>query len=121
MTRWLLLFFVFVMPVQFAWSAAAVYCKHESAPTALHFGHHVHVHQDAHAQKADGPDGPAGAALQPTHFDCSYCHASVAPLPLDLPGLLEAPYGHSVQPHPRQLYAFRTEPDIERPKWTRAR
>ena len=120
MTRWLLLLFVCVLPLQFAWSASAVYCKHESAPAASHFGHHAHVHQGADGQKAAGLEDPVGAAVQLAHFDCSYCHASAAQLPVGLLSLPEAPYDRSVPPHPRQLYAFCTEPDIDRPKWMRA-
>ena len=120
MTRWLLLFFVFVMPVQFAWSASAVYCKHENTPAASHFGHHVHVHKGADVQKAAGLEDPAGTNVQLTHFDCSYCHASVAQLPAGLLNVEVAFYGHSVQPPARQFYAFRIDPDIDRPKWTRA-
>ena len=120
MTRWLLLFFVLVMPIQFAWSASAVYCEHENTPTPFHLGHHVHVHKDADAQGAPGPDDTAGSAAPMAHPDCSYCHASVAQLPVGLLSLLEAPYGNSVQHPPRLLYAFRIDPDIDRPKWMRA-
>ena len=67
-----------------------------------------------------GLEDQAGTNVQLTHFDCSYCHASVAQLPVGLLRMPEAPYGRSVQPHPLQLYAFRIEPDIDRPKWMRA-
>ena len=120
MTRWLLFFFVLVLPLQFAWSASAVYCQHESAPTAFHLGHHVHVHKGANAQGADSLDDKAGTAVPMAHSDCSYCHASVAQLPAGLLNVEVAPYGHSVQPPARQFYAFRIDPDIDRPKWTRA-
>ena len=120
MTRWLLLFFVLVMPVQFAWSASAVYCEHEKVPTTLHFGHHVHVHKDVDAQDALDSDETGNVAVPLAHPDCSYCHVSVAQVPVGLTGVLPAPYGHSVQPPPHPLYAFRIDPDIDRPKWTRA-
>ncbi len=120
MTRWLLFFFALLMPIQFAWSASAVYCQHENAPTTFHLGHHVHVHKNTDGQKTKGLDDTAVAAIQLTHSDCSYCHASVVQLPVGPLSMLEAPYGRSVQPHPPQIYAFRSEPDIDRPKWTRA-
>lgn len=58
-----------VVPFQFAWGAAAVYCQHEQAPQAQHFGHHVHQHQNA-----EEPTGHAGKLSQ-LHQDCGYCHA----------------------------------------------
>lgn len=120
MKRWLLFFFVLVLPLQLAWSASAVYCQHEDAPGAFHLGHHAHVHKNVPQAKTKALQDTAAAAVQLTHSDCSYCHASVAQLPAGPLGMWEAPYGRSVQSHPPQLYAFRIEPDIERPKWTHA-
>jgi len=58
-----------VVPFQFAWGAAAVYCQHEQGTTVQHFGHHVHQHQNA-----DENSSHAGKLSQ-LHTDCGYCHA----------------------------------------------
>lgn len=121
MTRWFLFFFALVLPLQFAWSASAAYCGHESAPLAFHLGHHAHVHGNADVQDAAGPQEAAGAPLTMAHSDCSYCHACGVQMLMNMPGVSEMPYGHSIGPVPCRLYAFRVEPDIERPKWLRAR
>lgn len=122
MTRWLLLFFVFLLPVQFAWSATAVYCGHESAPVAFHPGHHAHAHQDGGGTSSDAAAAtekqaaPAGLA----HPDCGYCHASAAQLPVAFVQLSDAPYRQRVEISSDDLYRLRIDPDIDRPKWTSA-
>lgn len=69
MSRILVLFFVVLLPLQFAWSAAAAYCQHETNEVqATHFGHHVHVHK-ADAKKA-------ADTKFVTDTDCGACHAT---------------------------------------------
>lgn len=69
MSRILVLFFAVLLPLQFAWSAAAAYCQHETnAAQATHFGHHVHVHK-ADAKKAADTKFAADT-------DCGACHAT---------------------------------------------
>lgn len=69
MRRWLILALLFVLPLQFAWSAAAAYCAHEEAPARAHVGHHVHEHKSSAADKA-------GKLVADT--DCGYCQLSLA-------------------------------------------
>lgn len=63
----LLIFLMMLLPVQYTWSAAAVYCQHEQdAPP--HLGHHAHQHKAA-SDEAKEP-GKVNAA----DADCAYCH-----------------------------------------------
>lgn len=69
MPRLLVLFFILLMPLQFAWSAASAYCQHETTTEqSRHFGHHFHDHQ-AETEK------PASGKLV-ADPDCASCHAS---------------------------------------------
>lgn len=56
-----------LLPVQFAWSAAAAYCQHENG-TSRHFGHHAHVHKDKTDKDA------SHSKLKKVDNDCEYCH-----------------------------------------------
>lgn len=81
MRRWLLIFVLALLPLQFSWAAVARYCGHEgespSAPAgAKHFGHHAHEHEAAadHAK-------PSAAEVDD---DCASCHLGCAqPIPVD--------------------------------------
>ena len=81
MRRWLVVFMLLVLPLQFAWAAAAPYCAHEVATaSSKHPGHHQHVHQDGSDVVNAGEDG-GGKAVK--HTDCASCHAgAAATLPL---------------------------------------
>jgi hypothetical protein len=67
----LLILLLTILPIQYSWSMAAVYCQHEPAKVS-HFGHHGHQHQ---AQADDGADhqGKPGKV----HSDCEVCHHAV--------------------------------------------
>ncbi|CAN7766445.1 hypothetical protein LJR039_007329 [Pseudorhodoferax sp. LjRoot39] len=122
MTRWLLLFIGFMLPVQLAWSAAAVYCQHEAAPASFHVGHHAHQHAatDSADQQAGAPEEASDNAPAQLHADCSYCHANIAQLPFASVSVGTPAQAAALGAPPRDLYSYRNEPDIERPKWTRA-
>ncbi|WP_056187106.1 hypothetical protein [Pseudorhodoferax sp. Leaf267] len=122
MTRWLLLFIGFMLPVQLAWSAAAVYCQHETAPASFHVGHHAHAHgaaEPVHLQS--GASSPAAdSAPAQLHGDCGYCHLNVAQLPFASGSILLPAQSSALGAPAQHLYGDRIDPDIERPKWTRA-
>lgn len=65
----LIILMLLVLPLQFSWAVAAVYCQHESGLAVKHFGHHEHKHQ-AGADSSDSK-GKVGQV----HNDCGYCHA----------------------------------------------
>jgi len=69
MARLLILVIALFLPLQFAWSAASVYCEHETAEQqGMHVGHHVHACKDASGKSADGK--------QTAHADCGVCQAA---------------------------------------------
>ena len=74
MRRWLILFLVFVLPLQLSWAAAGIACAHETGPAADHFGHHVHQHQDSGKSVEHGK---SVADKGQADTDCPYCHVSV--------------------------------------------
>ena len=79
MRRWLLIFMLVVLPMQFASAAAATYCRHETGG-AKHFGHHEHRHHASSDQKSSletvGDDSQTGTGLGDS--DCEYCHLGAA-------------------------------------------
>jgi hypothetical protein len=66
----LLILLLTILPIQYAWSMAAVYCQHEPAKVS-HFGHHGHQHQ---AQSDEDPDHGKPVKV---HSDCEVCHHAV--------------------------------------------
>jgi hypothetical protein len=115
MRRFVALFMLILLPLQFSWAVAAAYCQHESAPEVQHFGHHDHRH-DAHVSADKSPETKLPGAAD---NDCNVCHASCATaaasmatpaiMPADsvLADLLPAP--------PAAVPALRPE----RPNWLR--
>lgn len=75
--RFVLVFMMCLLPLQWSWAAAASVCEHESGGKA-HFGHHEHQHADDTGSDAGSHSGPAAE-----HPDCQVCHgvgaACVAP------------------------------------------
>jgi hypothetical protein len=74
----LLILLLTILPIQYAWSMAAVYCQHEQG-TTTHFGHHGHQHQ---AQVGDDTDDGKPAKSK-VHGDCEVCHHAVQASVLD--------------------------------------
>lgn len=85
MRKWFLIFLLAVLPLQYAWSAAAAYCGHEQEKSQ-HFGHHAHQHKAEASHDGDGNangdgDGHTGGKGKPpkvkVHADCAVCHHAV--------------------------------------------
>ena len=113
MRRWLVVFMLLVLPLQFAWAAAAPYCAHEATDAASkHPGHHQHVHQGgSETTKAD--DSAVGGSGS-DHPDCASCHpAAAATLPLVALELTRSP-GNGVREAPPSRYRSHTPagPDL---------
>jgi len=71
MRRSLLIFLMFLLPLQWSWAAAANVCAHESDAQSWHFGHHEHKHAAASAaSELTKADGLAAGC----HSDCGVCH-----------------------------------------------
>jgi hypothetical protein len=89
MRKLFLILLLAILPLQYAWSAAAAYCGHEQEQSQ-HFGHHAHQHNaqaGSHDGDGDGGDGdnagdddgstgklPGSAKV---HADCAVCHHAV--------------------------------------------
>ena len=113
MTRRFILFLALLLPLQFAWTAAAAYCEHETTPAETrHVGHHEHEHQEP----ADSsPADPLAA-----DNDCGTCHAAGSVVLFDASALHAViPMAALVVPHaPRRMpTALARAPD--RPQWLR--
>jgi len=115
MFRLVALLLALLLPLQFAWGAAAAYCPHEAAPrVAGHFGHHEHVHKDA----ADAKQPAGGKQL--VDNDCASCHAAGSAIAADAtqgpaPALAVRRVAFPTSPPPTS--AFARAPD--RPQWLR--
>lgn len=70
MRRWLIIFFLLLLPMQLSWAVGTAYCKHEAGAAAQHFGHHEHQHTDD-----EGANSPTLNANSAADADCSTCHA----------------------------------------------
>lgn len=83
MRRLFLILLLAILPLQYAWSAAAAYCGHEQEQSQ-HFGHHAHQHNaQAGSHDGDGDDTGAGGGdgklpgKAKVHADCAVCHHAV--------------------------------------------
>jgi hypothetical protein len=123
MRRWLTILLLFVLPVQFAWSAAAAYCQHEQVPTKTHIGHHVHEHEASgeFGSKTSGEhlgdkSGSKSIKLVGDN-DCGYCHLSFAK-PLVAEELkFDASAAYAVDFASNQAFRSRGPDLLERPNW----
>ena len=114
MRRWIAVLFLFLLPLQAVWAAAAQYCPHEKTPKTFHLGHHTHEHQGAH--DAGEPDKQLPAM---DDGDCNVCHAFCSAMYSDTRRIIPV----VVIPTPTIAPAFvlptpsQAQPD--RPNWIR--
>jgi len=107
----LLILLLTILPIQYAWSMAAVYCQHEPAKAA-HFGHHGHAHQ------ALSDDGGEHGKPSKAHGDCEVCHHAVqASVPAADAPLMAAAARVYAPPLPSQYRSYISE-GPPRPNWT---
>jgi hypothetical protein len=52
MRRYLAIFLLVLLPLQYSWAAMASYCEHETSVTAKHPGHHTHDHASVDHQES---------------------------------------------------------------------
>jgi hypothetical protein len=65
-----------VLPLQYAWSAAAAYCGHEQGKVQ-HFGHHAHQHHAGSSADDNTNDDGKLPGKAKFHADCAVCHHAV--------------------------------------------
>lgn len=81
MRRWLAIFMLVLLPLQFSWAAVAEHCGHETDQQTQHLGHHDNQHA-SHAgvdqdRDAETQDGQAAG-----DFDgCGHCHGNCCSMP----------------------------------------
>ena len=112
--RLVIVLFALILPLQAAWGAASVYCKHEQGTATQHFGHHAHQHQAA--DQDDSGSSPSSNF----HADCGFCHlggVGVVTSSLDVPWSASA--SPAVSPENNFLLSIFLE-GPERPKWVSA-
>lgn len=117
MRRWLNIILLVLMPLQFTWVAAAIYCQHESASEVSHFGHHEHPQGDnAHhglAKKSNGEDKSGKLAVD---GDCDFCHFGAKPL--FVPGGVPDLAGAQIMPELAEpMFSTRAPDHPDRPNW----
>lgn len=120
MRRWLTLVLLFVLPVQFAWAAAAVYCQHESAPDAAHIGHHTHAHKGDGAASADtGHDAAKASKVGKlaADNDCGYCHLSFAKPLIAVAPQFDVGAASAIDTLPAPAFRSRGPDQHDRPNW----
>ena len=115
MSRYLAIFLLTLLPLQFSWAAMAVYCSHESSVTTNHPGHHTHEHRAADHHDSGKDEAPSAGV----HHDCAMCHLSCAAA---LTGDLKTP---TVATDRDPLFVYHVNPSRaftelpERPQWPR--
>ena len=72
MRRFILVFMMLVLPLQWTWAAAASVCEHESA--GAHFGHHDPKHAGTSESASGTSEASPAADLSGSHPDCHTCH-----------------------------------------------
>jgi hypothetical protein len=83
----LVILLVVILPFQFAWAGAGVYCQHEMGQAAQHFGHHEHQHQGLGDQgKSDsGKLNLGGDNDCSSHLNGHSCFLSTSEALVDVP------------------------------------
>ncbi len=110
MRRFLILFLVFLLPLQVSWAVAANYCGHEQEKSANHFGHH----QDEHQSSPDN-NKPADDKLSFNH-DHNHLSGYLGML-LNEPLITGRPTPQMERQRDELSFASLLPEQPERPKW----
>ena len=120
MRRWLAIFLLTLLPLQFSWAAAAGYCAHESRVQSRHLGHHQHEHlpdggsADASADPSADDDSRVGANVHP---DCGQCHGLGVGLPMPLVAMAGPVTVRDAAPLTASGRLLRATAPPDRPQW----
>ena len=122
MRRLIALLVMLIVPLQFAWAAAASVHGHIGENVAA-LGVHAHEHdhdQHAHGQPAPDAAGDAGKLAKEDGHHGNHCHPVFSSIIMES-GL---PLGPSLSggplPHPPEVFFSRTPPLLDRPPLARA-
>ena len=125
MRRWLCVFMMVFLPVQFGWAAVESYCDFETPAQAQHAGHHEHhahhddgtpaaAHGDANGDTALAPEAASGGDVERGHHHLGEFAVVLLPLPA-LPRGAEAAAEDTVWLSATPLAPPQRRP--ERPQW----
>lgn len=120
MRKLFLILLLAVLPLQYAWSAAAAYCGHEQGKVQ-HFGHHAHQH---HADSSDtdstydssNDEGKLPGKAK-VHADCAVCHHAVQAFLLTAMAPPLASGGAAYPPPSDPHYSSHIAEGPKRPDW----
>jgi hypothetical protein len=109
MKRYLAIFLLVLLPLQFSWAAMAGYCEHESAVTAEHPGHHSHDHASADQQEFN-------KNVAQSH-DCATCHMGCAAALVSDLSIITAAASDDHPLHFQVIASQLSRERPERPQW----
>ena len=109
MRRFLAVFLLLLLPLQFAFAAAAPYCALEKAKVATHFGHHEHPDAPAPEPVDDGDDNKGKL------HDCGICHLGAGQIHPAAASLPARPSVATVQALPDDREPQHLQEPTERP------
>lgn len=113
MRRCLFIFLIMFMPLQTAWSAAAVYCTHhEEGTDIMHIGHHSDHHDNSETDDSRLAD--SGNQSHDHHH-----HGGTLAIVALAPTIAVAPFSDNVLLTASAPVLSPPLGRIERPKWTR--
>lgn len=108
----ILIFLLSILPLQYAWAAAAAYCQHEQE-MSTHFGHHSHEHK-AQAGTPDDEEAPAGSKVD---LDCEVCQLSTQLSFLSAVTDIVPPSGFELSTHLFPSYSSHIPDGPQKPDW----
>lgn len=111
--KWLAIFLLVVIPMQFALAATAGYCQHETGVAITHPGHHGHKHQ---AQPGDFSqlDKTTASGFD---LDCGNCHAGCSLALATAVGSSVLPGIAVIEPSADRVLASLPHKVPDRPQW----
>ena len=113
MRRYLAIFLLVLLPLQFSWAAMASYCEHETSVTAKHPGHHTHDHASVDHQESS-KNSPQSAGMD---HDCATCHMGCAAALVNDLNTTTAAVSDDNPLHPQVIVSQLSRERPERPNW----
>ena len=113
--RRLVVFLLFLVPLQLSWAAVSAYCEHETEAASHHIGHHEHKHQSDQSSNGGDPGTKSKSGIFDS--DCGVCHASCSMAVCDGIAPLDFAGADLVFARPPTLHLTLFSSKPERPKW----
>ncbi len=114
MKKFLAIFLLVLLPLQYSWAALSSYCEHETSVTAKHPGHHTHDHASVDHQESSKKSSKSAGM----DHDCATCHLGcTAALVSNLGKItVEASYDNPL--HLQVIPSPLSRERPERPQWS---